>query len=260
MSDKTERDPRDRPDSPLEPSAQAPEPGPVTAEPIQTAPDTPVRPRKIRITYHTPYFPGWNTIGANVARPSGIKPVEVLLFRAPKWTRAAVLFVLWVVILGTTLTVSGSDVEQTMAVAHEFVGVWATVAPKYDDNFFEITRERLSFGTGADGRVAYPISRASRRKDGEGFVYTLWHLVEDEDEIVEQPFRFYYNHDQRIIRLRNQRDIVWNHVGDPRDVRRLVREIEESSTQYEEQYGELSRTPEAQNGTDTPEADGGSSR
>ena len=196
-------------------------------------------PRKIRIQYFTPHFPGWSSLDAQ--RTSSARPASVRRDRAalPSWARAAALFVVWLVVLGTTLAMSGGGTnEEAMGMPDEFLGVWRTVAPKYEDNFIEISRRELRLGTDDEAHAVHDVARLTRAVRRDGFVYTLWYVV-DEDPANPHPLSFYYSRAERALRLRHQQDIVWNNLGQPPGVNDLVRDIAASSAQYERQYGDL---------------------
>ena len=159
--------------------------------------------------------------------------------------RAGILFCLWLAILATSLAVSGGDTDNEVALPGDFLGVWKTAAPKYQDSFFEISERRLVFGTGGDFRDIHDIDRATAtlRGDRRRILYTIWYQTA-EDEDASQPFRFYYNSEQRVLRLENQQDIVWHNIrpGQAPDLMQMVSEIEEAIARFEERYGTWHRS------------------
>ena len=193
--------------------------------------------RRIRIRYFIPHLRGWT--GKKTKQKTVVgAPVRKLSIPMPSWARAAVLSVVWLMVLGATLTMSGGDGnEDLMAMPDEFIGVWRTVAPKYADTFFEISPRQLRLGTGGEAHAVHDIARLTRVFDRSGLIYTVWYVME-EDDTTPHPLSFYYDREGRVLRLKNQQDIVWSNLGPPPAVNDLVRDIEESSTRYQDQYGE----------------------
>ena len=205
---------------------------------VSLADGDPSTPRKIRIRYFTPHFPGWSALETQRPSREGTRSASHGRTTLPSWGRAAALFVIWLVVLGAPLSMSGGDNEKAMAMPDEFLGEWRTLSPKYEDSFFEISRRQLRLGTGDEAHSVHDISRLTRSLGRGGLVYTLWYVV-DEDMSSPHPLSFYYGHEGQSLRLKNQQDIVWSNVGKPRDMNELVRDIAKSSARYEQQYGHL---------------------
>ena len=95
-------------------------------------------------------------------------------------------------------------------VPDELVGVWKTADPKYPDPcFFELTKERIIFGT-IEGTVEnYLIKSISKEKakTETRFLYTISYL---DNNKLQYDFPVYYHPlEKGIIRFKNQQNIVW---------------------------------------------------
>lgn len=92
---------------------------------------------------------------------------------------------------------------------NELVGKWKTTAPKYADRFFKIDREIITIGTGGETFEIYTIKKITRKKNPtEGSL--LYTIYSKNEEGIEYKFALYYAPEKGgVIRLKNQRDIVW---------------------------------------------------
>ena len=206
---------------------------------------TPAGRKVITIKYHPPYdaLAGWMLGSTPERRPvrHDVRPERPAL--VSKWTRAAMLFVLWMVVLGTSLSVSGGDPNADVVLPAELLGIWRTEAPKYADSFFELSAPELVFGTEDRAvRSLHRIDRVTRRTDTQGVLYTIWYATA-EDRGSTQPFRLYHDSSAHVLTFHNQLHIPWERVGPPGELKRLVDQIEESSAHYEEQYGHIHQRP-----------------
>ena len=92
---------------------------------------------------------------------------------------------------------------------NELVGIWKTSAPKYVDRFFKIDQDIITIGTGGENVEIYTIKKIRTKKDPteRSLLYTLYY---ENEEGVECKFAFYYSSEKGgVIRLKNQRHIVW---------------------------------------------------
>ena len=92
---------------------------------------------------------------------------------------------------------------------NELVGIWKTSAPKYVDRFFKIDQDIITIGTGGENVEIYTIKKIRTKKDPteRSLLYTIYY---ENEEGVECKFAFYYSSENGgVIRLKNQRNIVW---------------------------------------------------
>jgi len=92
---------------------------------------------------------------------------------------------------------------------NELVGIWKTSALKYADRFFKIDQTIITIGTGGENVEIYTIKKITMKKPPteRSVLYTIYSKNE---EGVEYKFAFYYSPEKGgVIRLKNQRHIVW---------------------------------------------------
>jgi len=92
---------------------------------------------------------------------------------------------------------------------NELVGIWKTAALKYADRFFKIDQKIITIGTGGENIEIYTIKKI-RTKKGPTERSLLYTIYSKNEEGVEYKFAFYYSSENGgVIRLKNQRHIVW---------------------------------------------------
>ena len=91
---------------------------------------------------------------------------------------------------------------------NELVGVWKTSAQRYNDRFFEIDIDTITFGTGGENFETYAIKKVKKKVSPEegGILYTIYY--EEEGEVYTFAF-FYTPAREGTISLKNQRGIMW---------------------------------------------------
>ena len=98
----------------------------------------------------------------------------------------------------------------------DVMGVWKTSSPKYADRYFEITKERITFGIGEGNFEIYFIKKIRMKQfpQDKSRLYTIYY---EDDKGGEYTFAFYYYHENGgVIRLKNQREIEWKKDQDNR--------------------------------------------
>ena len=98
----------------------------------------------------------------------------------------------------------------------DVIGVWKTLEPTYADRSFEITKEKITFGIGNGKFESYSIKkiRVEQSLQDKSRLYTIYY---EDDEGGEVTFSFYYYRDNGgIIRLKNQKQMVWKKEGGKR--------------------------------------------
>lgn len=94
----------------------------------------------------------------------------------------------------------------------DLVGHWTTSAPKYTDRFLELSEVVVIFGTGEDNIDVNFISSVDKRVEGGSTLYTInYHDPKGMDGQVS----FYWNPSEKVIRLKNQKRIVWEKEEEP---------------------------------------------
>ena len=116
-------------------------------------------------------------------------------------------------ILLLLLTLPGCGGPDTVDLPDDLVGVWTTSAQRYEDRFFELTKDEISFGA-LDGDVAvYEILRVEPGKvpDSE---YAIYYTNEEGRE-----YKLSITHTRRggVIRFENQKTIAWTKEADESD-------------------------------------------
>ena len=115
----------------------------------------------------------------------------------------------WILIAGIVLTAFVALKflpGKTILLPEELAGVWITPAPKYDDRFFELSRVTIIFGTGGDRIAVYFVKKVDESVPDKRTLYTVYGRNR---EGLEDKLSFYYDTDDRTIRLKNQESIVW---------------------------------------------------
>jgi hypothetical protein len=64
----------------------------------------------------------------------------------------------------------------------ELIGHWTTDDPRYADRSLEISAERISFGVGPGGRMAYLVKGVERETDASGELYRVYYHLPGEFE------------------------------------------------------------------------------
>ena len=95
-------------------------------------------------------------------------------------------------------------------IPDELVGLWTTTAEDYADRAFRITKNTITFHTAADDSTFHLITRVQSRDEGIARLFTVnYEWYEEEYEFAF----FYVRIPNRVIRFRNQRNMVWRKSG-----------------------------------------------
>jgi hypothetical protein len=93
-------------------------------------------------------------------------------------------------------------------------GHWTTDANRYQDRFFDLDAERLTFGTGGKSSYSNPILQIQITDEQDRLLY---HVEHQGSEGQSYTFSFYYQPaNGGVITLKNQPDIQWRKQGGPR--------------------------------------------
>ncbi|NIM18923.1 MAG: hypothetical protein GTO42_02710 [Candidatus Latescibacteria bacterium] len=104
----------------------------------------------------------------------------------------------------------GVDLERSKTAPQNVIGTWRTEAPKYADRYFEITENRIIFGTGGASFDSQKIRYVESITQGVTSYHAIYYGNLGENEY---RFEFYYDpRDGGVIRFKNQIPIRWQRV------------------------------------------------
>jgi hypothetical protein len=114
----------------------------------------------------------------------------------------------WIALSALVLVLASCAKKTYKEVPDELVGVWKTSAPKYDDRFFELKKNSITFGTGEGASETFPVTKTEMQpEDGEN-LYQVYYVATEGDT---QQWVFYFPAaGQGSLRLKNQKSIPWN--------------------------------------------------
>ncbi len=96
---------------------------------------------------------------------------------------------------------------KNMDFPEDLIGKWTTSEPRYQDRFFEITKERLTYGLGGDKIDIYLISSMEKSLEGNNILYTINYKNTDGLKFTQS---FYYHpKNGGSIQLKHQEHIEW---------------------------------------------------
>jgi len=113
------------------------------------------------------------------------------------------------VVLTAVLVLRSRDNE---LLPDDLVGRWTTSAPKYTDRFLELNKVSVVFGTGEDNIDVNFISSVDKRVEGGSTLYTIKYR---DPKGMDGQVSFYWDPTEEVIRLKNQKRIVWEKVKEP---------------------------------------------
>ena len=105
----------------------------------------------------------------------------------------------------------GCESVEDRSIPDIFIGVWKTSEPKYSNSFIKFTQSTIIFGTEEGSVIRFGITKI-KKEDEEGNIFFTIHYTNLEGQ--EYRFRFYSDINGEVIRLKNQRNIIWKKVGD----------------------------------------------
>ena len=101
----------------------------------------------------------------------------------------------------------GACRPQSGALPESLLGLWTSETPKYQDRFFELRPDNLTFGTGGGDSYSNPIVEIEITEEDGRFLYHIAHLGEEGQTYT---FSFYYEpKNGGVITLKNQTEIDW---------------------------------------------------
>jgi hypothetical protein len=121
----------------------------------------------------------------------------------------------WVVIVALILIGASMFVffpKKNTDFSKDLIGKWTTSAPRYQDRFFEITKETLIYGLGGDKIDVYLISSIEESLEGNNRLYTINYKNTDGLKFTQS---FYYHPENGgSIQLKHQEHIEWRKTKD----------------------------------------------
>ena len=113
------------------------------------------------------------------------------------------------VVLTAVLVLRSRDNE---FLPDDLVGRWTTSAPKYTDRFLELNKVTVIFGTGEDNIDVNFISSVDKRVEGGSTLYTIKYR---DPKGMDGQVSFYWDPTEEVIRLKNQKRIIWKKAKEP---------------------------------------------
>ncbi len=96
----------------------------------------------------------------------------------------------------------------------ELTGIWSSSDIRYENTYFEITKQEITFGTKDGDSNSYTILEIKKKplEDEDWVKYTIYYQNSDLQK-VEFPF-FFRSSDRDVIRFLNQPSLVWKKEKD----------------------------------------------
>ena len=113
------------------------------------------------------------------------------------------------IIIGALIFVSCTGKHTN--IPENLVGIWTTSEPRYEDRFFEITKETLIYGLGGDKKDIYSVSSIEESLEGNNIIYTISYKNTDGFKFTRS---FYYESvEGGVIRFKNQKQVKWTKIN-----------------------------------------------
>lgn len=97
-------------------------------------------------------------------------------------------------------------------VPENLIGKWTTLAPGYQDRFFEITKETLVYGLGGDKEDVYFISSVEESLEGNNILYIV--SYKNTDGLAFTRSFYYHPENGGAIQFKHQEHIEWRKTKD----------------------------------------------
>ena len=120
----------------------------------------------------------------------------------------------WIVIPAVivAVTIIMLHFKKNRDIPLNLIGKWTTSAPRYQDRFFEIAKETLTYGLGGDKEDVYFISSIKESPEGNNMLYTISYK---NTEGLEFTRSFYYHPENGgAIQFKHQEHIEWRKAND----------------------------------------------
>ena len=117
-----------------------------------------------------------------------------------KWNLIVVLILIGASIL---MSCTGKNTD----ITKNLIGKWTTSAPGYQDYFFELTKETITYGHNGGEQDVYIISSLEKDQEGQDIVYTINYKSTD----VKFTRSFHYDpKNGGTIQFKHQEHITWH--------------------------------------------------
>jgi len=93
----------------------------------------------------------------------------------------------------------------------DLIGRWITSSPRYTGRFLEFSQIAVIFGIGEDNIDVNFISSVDKRIEAGVIIYTIKYRNQNE---IEGSIAFYWYPSENMIRLKNQRQMIWKKAKD----------------------------------------------
>jgi hypothetical protein len=100
--------------------------------------------------------------------------------------------------------------KKNVDIPENLMGKWTTSAPRYEDRFFDITRETLTYGIGGDKEDVYFISSIKKLSEGKNTLYTIDYKNKDGLEFTCSLS--YHPENGGIIQFKHQENVQWRRI------------------------------------------------
>lgn len=97
-------------------------------------------------------------------------------------------------------------------IPQNLMGEWTSSDPRYQDRFFKITRERVTFGLGGDKEDTYFISSIEASPESHHTLYTI--SCKNADGASFTRSFYYQSANGGVITFKNQKHIEWHKEND----------------------------------------------
>ena len=120
----------------------------------------------------------------------------------------------WIVIPAVivAVTIIMLHFKKNRDIPLNLIGKWTTSAPRYQDRFFEIAKETLTYGLGGDKIDVYHISSIEESLEGNNRLYTI--NCKNTDGLKFTQSFYYHPGNGGSIQLKNQEHIEWRKAND----------------------------------------------
>ena len=96
-------------------------------------------------------------------------------------------------------------------IPEALIGKWTTTESRYEDRFFEITKETLIYGLGGDKQDVYSISNLERDLVGNQLLYSI--SFKNKKGFKFKRSFYYEPANGGVIRSKNQKNVEWTKIN-----------------------------------------------
>ncbi|OPL16977.1 MAG: hypothetical protein AVO38_06680 [delta proteobacterium ML8_D] len=122
-----------------------------------------------------------------------------------KWIFMAILVVTAILVMHHKYN------KDNESLPDDLIGRWITSSPRYNGRFLELSQIAVIFGVGEDNIDVNFISSVEKRIEADVILYTIKYRNQNE---TEGSIVFYWYPSDNVIRLKNQRQMIWKKSRD----------------------------------------------